>query len=807
MESFYGGRQGVSFVIVKRFDGVDIPQNGEKVYQTDYFACDKRGQLIIENDTLVRRNANNYNDTQYTAWKRCPLDGSQYGSAVFPLELAYGMVQCFEQGGITTNEVNYGEYVIIDTPDVNNPDNGKIYRRGLDYQKSEDNPLAGAEYIGQVVGPQGETPELSLGDYQHNPIDGSLNHHIGSYNPNDGLVPGANVTYSNGKVNVTDFQDNIKYSWITLKDEFENISGCEIGFEFPYHVFAMTADSVDAYYNRSNSGTDFINQNLLTRVDDASHPYFSQWKVAVPKGIKGDAQTNLHVTSSVAEKGSRCYTDTAGLKATNPAVYLSEDTEIDLEAYATHTDDRTKPVKVNGQLYYIKAENVSQDILVYKTTNYDRVAEGDTECIKLGSYNMIEKITLDGNGVLTAFYTHDAPMRLEETLRWIHIIQDEYGNIVDNGIQLAEDGTLSITYNTNHINQNGAIEYDKQSYGQAIKWINKNKNSISMDEEGNVKVIYNTTHTDSQGNIVNDFDDFTHAITWIKDISLKQTGEFQVLYNNDSKNTYNQLLKWVDNCEILDDGTIIFYYNQRDENGNPINKAFHREKFIKFIKDIYVDWDNKNSQNPQEGTGDQKIHVKFNTEEEIEIGAPLNYIMETVVSKALLNDKDNSVITEANHLLVLYSDPEYRNQLKAAGKCVSYYSEKFGGELRDDWYDMGYVRGEPGTVRFIGNLETADLLIPGNSPEVLTGNPAYAGYCYTVGQADDDNKIIYYYDYTGGPLNNENKPIGEWIKLGSIASSLSNPTSIITIGENTEELPQLNNGGYLFVTEATLFAE
>ena len=48
------------------------------------------------------------------------------------------MVDAFQQGG-SYNEVNYGEYVIIDTiinkHEPRNFENGIIYRRGLNYQE------------------------------------------------------------------------------------------------------------------------------------------------------------------------------------------------------------------------------------------------------------------------------------------------------------------------------------------------------------------------------------------------------------------------------------------------------------------------------------------------------------------------------------------------------------------------------------------------------------------------------------------------------------------------------------------------
>ena len=69
------------------------------------------------------------------------------------------MVNSFKQGDQYT-EVNYGEHVIIDTENKNDPDNGKIYKRG--YELS--NNLGGAIYIGLIVGPAGLAPALELKD-------------------------------------------------------------------------------------------------------------------------------------------------------------------------------------------------------------------------------------------------------------------------------------------------------------------------------------------------------------------------------------------------------------------------------------------------------------------------------------------------------------------------------------------------------------------------------------------------------------------------------------------------------------------
>ena len=45
---------------------------------------------------------------------------------------------------------------MINTVNKNDPDNGKIYRRGYDFN----NDMGGAEFIGTIVGPAGKAPMI-----------------------------------------------------------------------------------------------------------------------------------------------------------------------------------------------------------------------------------------------------------------------------------------------------------------------------------------------------------------------------------------------------------------------------------------------------------------------------------------------------------------------------------------------------------------------------------------------------------------------------------------------------------------------
>jgi hypothetical protein len=71
------------------------------------------------------------------------------------------MIEQFQKGPAFT-EVKYGEYVIIDTVDKNNPDNGSIYQRTANYT---DKDTGGAVLLGSIVGPAGPAPHIHIEDY------------------------------------------------------------------------------------------------------------------------------------------------------------------------------------------------------------------------------------------------------------------------------------------------------------------------------------------------------------------------------------------------------------------------------------------------------------------------------------------------------------------------------------------------------------------------------------------------------------------------------------------------------------------
>ena len=663
MESFYGGRQGISFIIVKRFDGIDIPKDTS--FTVKYFAFDtsENNFILDENNNPIERTNDTYK--LYNDWKLHEKDGSSITykekEGVFPFQYAEGMIQCFSQGGITTNIVNYGEYVIIDTPNKNDLDNGKVYRRGLDYQ----NDLGGAEYIGQIIGPTGSSPEIYMDSFTTLVSEGGPQI---SYE-NDDIIPGMELDVDGQMI----FNDAIHSSWVTLRDQFGVVTGCKIGFQFPYHVFNFTAEGVNPY----------TTGELIERIDDKQHPYFSKWKISVPKGIKGDAFDNLHIANSIAIKDAVYYEDE---NCTIELGTLLEDTLINFNSGAYDEEREIYTITLeSGDIVYVKKEDTDKEVLVYKEIKYDTNPLGDVEYFILGEYNVIDNITLMPDGSLQIDYSYDGIKICDgDKIQWI------------NNIRLTSNGKLEVKYNT----ANDYVTINDPQ--QPIQWIIE----IKLTDDGDLKVKYNTDLQEFDGSIIN-----------------------------------NKKIRWIDEHGIQ------INTNKIDTNGTDLG----------------------------EGSGSQKVQVTYNTGETEEIGQPINYIIESVVTRdrELLSDtyrdasgKLKSEVAKSDHLLVIYSDPAYRQKLYDAGKCKTWKSGKLNQDndgYFEQWYDLGEVRGEPGTVRIATTItpEQAEItLVDNNTPEIIFDNDKYEGWLIGVHDPAlvEEPIILYYYDY------DKNK----WKELGSV---------------------------------------
>ena len=130
------------------------------------------------------------------------------------------MIDAFSQGPNYT-DVHYDEYVMINTVNRDNPDNGKIYRRGYNFNEIKDGvATGGAQFIGTIVGPSGSAPTLYMTDIStvndKQAQDGyELIRTSGSYSVNNSnLIPGRSVSNNN----TITYNDEIQWACCSVRD-------------------------------------------------------------------------------------------------------------------------------------------------------------------------------------------------------------------------------------------------------------------------------------------------------------------------------------------------------------------------------------------------------------------------------------------------------------------------------------------------------------------------------------------------------------------------------------------------------------
>ena len=267
------------------------------------------------------------------------------------------MVAAFSQGG-DYKTVNYDEYVLIDTENKNNPDNGKIYRRGYEYNNS----MGGAVYEGQIVGPAGLAPHTEMHTIDEveqiqEREDFTYRRGSGEYSPVDGnIIPGKYVEAGSG---VIKYNDKITWAYCSVRDMNSHESTAHVGFKFPYTVIDYTTEMVDPY----DANGDYADMTEANRIDDGAHPFYEKWNISIPKGIKGDTFKNFRVM-------------------------IADNT---IESYTGQTDDIAN----------------NRQVLVYDYYIYDNKEIGEVKTYYVGDYNKISNITVSATGLITIEYTHD----------------------------------------------------------------------------------------------------------------------------------------------------------------------------------------------------------------------------------------------------------------------------------------------------------------------------------------------------------------------------------------------------------------
>lgn len=494
-------------------------------------------------------------------------------------------------------EVKFDEYVMINNPNKNHPDNGKIFRRGYDYNSdrmldsigilykkvvdnnwvkytvdelteekytnlsSEDDKFViesvqakGAEYIGCIVGPAGKAPLLSIGPYEwayNKNADAGLETRKGqgSYSPsgdNPGLIPGKDGN---------EYNDSIKWAYASIRnDNFGDDTQAFIGFKFPYLVTQMQTSEVDPY----DENGDIADMSDISRVlgeneTIGTHPYYNKWHLDIPKGVKGDTFKNLRVTT---------YKEWLQSLSGSADRIMYDATQAQLTEYLPEQND------------------IEKAILVYEDWNYNNKQSGQVKYYYLGDYNQIDDITFE-NGVMTFSFSHDddkqfifdyvSEITLQDngTLTFIHsIIDSETGskkkNIYTNKLKWITDVSLD----TGSFTVSPAYEPEVNEQGDPLYDVDGNP-IYKLDQQGNPIQI-----RDQDGELV------YSVPVWTP--NLDGEGLFRILFNNG--NEYRAYIPFVNGMNYNASSGWISYHVIGPDRG-------HTESLVqvKFIQKILQD--------------------------------------------------------------------------------------------------------------------------------------------------------------------------------------------------------------------------
>lgn len=783
------------------------------------------------------------------------------------------MVRTFKQGSAYT-DVFYNEYCLIDTPNKNHKDNGKIYRRGLEYQ----NNMGGAIYVGKIVGPSSGVPyfqlmtipeveektKLELGEYDFRRYPYGKDED--GYLLTDGVVEGPNndgtpaiQTFEFSAANADDesagslvpgksvvdgenvYNDTIKYTWCNIRrdvtDEDSDVdpdSFFYVGFQFPYTVIDYSIHMTSPY---DSNGDVLKDATEIDRIDTYDHPFYEHWDLGLPKGIKGDTLRNLRVIIPTSNDKNKIYA--ASAITVNPT---TGESTVGAAGYDGLDDDIA----------------AGRQIVVFDYYIYDKKLNPTPIMIYLGDFNIITAINVDDEGTLTVEYTHEDDTVFTKKIRWVNGVALTEGNGTagghitftfnnDNptktqefdiswikGIEIEEDGSLIYSYagmpetanmpeNANPVKADGttiddgtAGFYRVEDFLQWIHDVNLNNETghfyvtnnrdetifetdldwikdIQFAEDGSVTLV----HT-SEGNFT-----YTNLIKWIDSVTLDQaTGKFTIDWNYGDDSVTQ--LDWTDDIYINeDDGNIYIHHTNQDLNTDtptgtaPFGRAELLDTQLKLIIKASVTADGivtftcntgETIQLNQAGTDstafkikvienitlntairdDKHIFVKYNTEDApTPIGDPINFIADTVVRSSDW------------HLLVLYTDPSYRypnrdgdtehpldadthqdqygvawyNNVQGSASISPTSDPYYGADIY--WRDMGAIKDQAGLL--IGlNVDSTQVEGAGYDPNL-------AGAAGTVGDGSDGTGVCGYLqrNYRFGLTGQENTPYSQ----------------------------------------------
>lgn len=685
------------------------------------------------------------------------------------------MVNAFSGGGAYT-DANYGQYVIIDTiMNLNrksDPENGLLYRRGFDYNDSASNhpkpsqqdyldvnnnlkkdewqaawaawvrnPGAGAIYVGQIVGPQGDSPELVPVQWDEIKDTAGVKTVIPISNTrgNDTTV----ITTPSGTVYNG---DTIKTASLTQK-EAGNITGAKVAFDIPTLV-----TEVDVNKNS------FFEHDILTyegQVEEDSvsqgRPFYYKWNFSIPQ-----------VTDFVKEEGSQIsgYTkDAEGNDIVSGDEYIT---------YKVHNAGAAGAISQHlGRWPYRVVDHIEE--VEGSRETFENWASGIT--VEKGIIYPLADIP-NSDDMYVAICITPGTTEVEPEFGDASTYAQNIGKVFQSG-----DTEWLVTT----IPQTAPAHVNKVIYkaGEPSTFETHEVDYIFMDGTGKMFVVYagsNTAH-------------FLAQLYTIRNIQTTNDGQVVINYINSSKTpdrfpvAQGLKVEYNDNQSYF---TIDYWLDGTHEGVIPGTNEPQRH-YLKQITEISLDHQNDITQQ-QKFVATYKGITEGTTHRVIEdISTPVNQI--------LAFDR-----FETDNMYILYSDPIVRANLPEEKVRVENWTDPTTNppitysNLR--WYNLGSLGAQyhvQGTYT-LNDLKTT--LIHGF--DNIPGLEDRAGWLVTVIETKQEGGStvtiphIYAFDYNDD-IDNPSHTLYDntpscWYQIMSLSESIMDPQRIVQIAERQTDL-------------------
>lgn len=445
MDSFYGGKQGVSFVIKASFKSIDdmvasFKKNEDKVWFGEYCLIDTVNKNDKDNGKIFRRGiATSTNAKLGGAEYIGQIVGPSSGTPLFQFDTLDNVI----------------EYSNINDKEKYDPENGDI--RVYPTQISD----------GKIT--QYNYRKDENGQYKDRDIIRDENGLITSYAKN---IKTVTSTIDNGGLVSGKEQDGIKWTWCNIKKANENSeSWFYVGLKIPYLVNEFDAKSVNPYDNNGNYKGEAA---IIPDKDNNNHPFYKKYTLEIPRGIKGDSLNGIKVITLSSDNQIQ-----QNVTSNDNYIYTWNQFSVNNQGETYLSDEEPKYSKK------ITDNDFGRQIIVYEYRVTDKTVNGKKYLVYVGDFNVVEKINLSQDGTLKIYYTHDGIPEIIEgkkTGKFIHT-QEEKLEWIQN-IEINEKtGEITLTYNTKDEKGNNKT--------QPLKAKLRNIANASINDKGNLNFGFN----------------------------------------------------------------------------------------------------------------------------------------------------------------------------------------------------------------------------------------------------------------------------------------------------------------------------